>query len=84
MTNTLNVHELLSSMEPVISYSYLTFYQNFVASYQIIEKKKKQLYSLKCRRRNIVPNYLLLCGDVHPCPGPMGRRCDNIFDYKMF
>ena len=28
--------------------------------------------------------YLLLCGDVHPCPGTMGSRCSDNIDYKCF
>lgn len=72
------------SVQPDITYGHLTFYQHFVSSYQSVVKKQKLLYSLSCKRRNVIPVYLLLCGDVHPCPGPMGSRCDNSSDYSRF
>ena len=35
------------------------------------------------RKRNyLVPLFLLLCGDVHPCPGPMGSHFAIRSDYK--
>ena len=72
------------TVKPDISFGHLTFYQHFVSSYQSVAKKQKLLYSLSCKRRNVIPVYLLLCGDVHPCPGPMGSRCGNISDYSRF
>ena len=73
-----------SIVQPTVSLGHLTFYQNFVSGYQSVEKKQKLLYSFQCRRRNLLPLYLLLCGDVHPCPGPMGNHCSDYMYYKCF
>ena len=75
-TGTFNDHYPThsSSELSVISYGHLTFYEKFVSSYQSVVKKQNLTYSVPCKRRNLVPVFLLLCGDVHPCPGPMGSQ----------
>lgn len=76
------VHDF--SGQPAITHGHLTFYQQFVSSYKTPEKKQKVLYSFSCKRRNVVPVYLLLCGDIRPCPGSMVSRFDKSSDYKCF
>ena len=51
-----------------------------------MERKQKLLYSFQCKRRNIVPIYLLLCGDIHPCPGPSESSCSyrSVLNVKCF
>ena len=41
-------------------------------------------YSVRCKRRNLVPMFLLLCGDGHPCPGLIGSQFASRSDFKCF
>jgi hypothetical protein len=72
---------LVSDNTSTISYSHLTFYNNFVTSYiHVIKKQRSSYTSFHCK--NFVPVSLLLCGDIHPLPGPV----DNVSQsqYNIF
>lgn len=73
-----------SSVQHSFSFGHLTFFQNFVSSYHVVVKKQKLLFSVQCKRRNVIPVYLLLCGDIHPCPGPIASRSVDNSEYKCF
>ena len=73
----------------------VSFYQNFVAGYNHSAKRDKCFTTtyIPVNPRNTAPVWLLLCGDVHPCPGPEaatasdahvhnGQHRDNM--YHMF
>ena len=47
-------------------------------------KKQNFTYSVPCKRRNLFPVFLLLCGDVHPCLGPMGSQFASRSDFQCF
>ena len=67
-----------------ISFSHVSFYQSSVSSYQAVEKKQKLLYAVQSKKSNIIPVYLLLCEDIHPCPGPSINRSGENSGYKCF
>ena len=67
-----------------ISFGHVSFYQSFVSSYHAVEKKQKLLYAVQSKRSSIIPVYLLLCGDIHPCPGPSANRSGENSEYKCF
>ena len=69
--------------QTVFSYGQMTFYQYFVSSYQSVSKTQR-LSVVHSKRHNLFKVFLLLCGDVHPCPGPMGSSFANKSDYKCF
>ena len=47
-----------------ISFGHVSFYQGLVSSYHAVEKKQQLLYAVQSKRSNIMPVYLLLCGDI--------------------
>jgi len=51
-----------------VSYGQLVFYETFVTSYSTPDRKRNTLYRC-CNTKHPLPMLLLLCGDVHPCPG---------------
>ena len=58
-----------------ISYGELTFYDNFVTSYHVVHSKHRRnahlfKYSVNDNISQWLKISLLLCGDIHPCPGP--------------
>ena len=70
-----------------VSYGQLTFYNNFITCYRNILKKQKISYSSSgCK--NWLSISILLCGDIHPCPGPVSNReCSSSpssSQYRMF
>lgn len=67
--------------QTLFSYGQLTFYQHFVSSYQLVVKKQK-LSVFHCKRHNLLPVFLLLCGDVRLCPGPMGSQFASNSDFE--
>ena len=69
--------------QTIFSYGHLTFYQHFVSINQPVVKTQKLSVSHR-KRHNLVPVFLLLCGDVHPCPGPMDSQFASMPDYKCF
>ena len=56
--------------KPVMSFGQLAFYQNFVTSYSSVPKKKSFSTYRYTNSSHSMPYLLLLCGDIHPCPGP--------------
>ena len=70
-----------------ISYGHLTYYNTFVNMTFTFSKRNKSSVCMINRRNNLMPLCLLLCGDVHPCPGP--STSDNSpstheTEYKVF
>jgi len=69
------------------TYGHLTYFNTFMnVNFTVCEKK---ILSWPSTRRNnlLVPFCLMLCGDIHPCPGPSGdeptfnKSSDNVFKY---
>jgi len=70
-----------------ISYGNLSLYCNFINfNCSTSKRNSNSLYSVKSHG-NLLSILLLLCGDVHPCPGPTADNVDcNTRDseYKIF
>ena len=67
------------------TYGHLTYFNTFMnVNFTVCEKKK---FSWPSTRRNnlLVPLCFMLCGDIHPCPGPstdeptFNKSSDNVF-----
>ena len=66
-----------------VSYGQLTFYRNFT-SFQVRSTRRDvpACYSIQ-RHNHFLSVCILLCGDVHPCPGP-SQASEASCDYKVF
>ena len=53
-----------------ISYGHLSFYEHYCSSYLSSSTSRRKTFSLNCSYSNWLSTVLLLCGDIHPCPGP--------------
>ena len=71
--------QIYSNLADSISYGELSFFNNFVTSYSINDSK---IYHSKGNSDTLslvkwLRICLLLCGDVHPCPGPGEQKYNN-------
>ena len=53
-----------------ITYGQHTFYTTFINLSTLVSKCNSSSSCLIKRRNVFLPICLLLCGDIHPCPGP--------------
>ena len=69
-----------------VQYGHHAFYSNFVTSYLSVSKCQSIASVVNIRRKNWFPELsILLCGDVHPCPGPVPVNPSvTSTDYNMF
>ena len=70
-----------------INIGQLTYYNNFINTSIDISKKNKQYYHTVKQSNKFLPICLLLCGDIHLCPGPFAdsdssSKFSN--DFKVF
>ena len=70
-----------------LSYGQVTYYNTFInLRFLSYKKKETSWYTIK-RRSDLLSICLLLCGDIHHCPGPNDisdyPNC-NESDYKVF
>ena len=60
----------------------IILYNNYVTTYMNIGKKKRTSYS-SSMCKHWLPVSILLCGDIHPCPGPVSTN-EFSSEYKVF
>lgn len=59
----------------------VAFYQNFITCNLETSKRRSQIYDYRTSSKNVLSVCILLCGDVHPCPGPPGSVNSESFQH---
>ena len=67
-----------------ISYGEHSFYTSFISFNTFSSKKKSDMFYSTQYRNNFLPICLLLCGDIHPCPGPVAENSYDTSEYMLF
>ena len=70
------------------SFTHLIIYDNLVTSYRHLPKQHgSATFHSSCSYKLFAAIYLLLCGDIHPCPGPHSFQHDDpltLHKYDVF
>lgn len=68
-----------------VNYGHLVYFNTFINC--SVSNRKQLPYTIE-RRNNFLTICLLLCGDIHPCPGPSADSSSSssstVSDYKVF